>query len=120
MKTYLIKALALFLVLSVPLGLMLVIEGFTGAVDYKLAALLLAGSAIFAGLLATAQKHLELAVGKALFQEKHDAYETLTAFSHAMASILDLPTLTETILSTLKKVLHPQSVSLFLLDNEKD
>ena len=57
---------------------------------------------------------------KILDKEKHDAYETLTEFSQAMVSIPDLPTLTQTILGTLKKVLNIQSASLFLLDNEKD
>ena len=57
---------------------------------------------------------------KVLIKEKHDAYETLIEFSHAMATILDLPTLTEAILDTLKTVLNSQSASLFLLDNEKD
>jgi len=59
-------------------------------------------------------------VRKILDKEKHDAYETLTEFSQAMVSIPDLPTLTQTILDTLKKVLNIQSASLFLLDNEKD
>ena len=59
-------------------------------------------------------------VRKVLTKEKHDAYETLINFNHAMASILDLPILTQVILDTLKKVLHSRSASLFLLDNEKD
>ena len=63
---------------------------------------------------------MEAMVRKAFFKEKHEAYETITEFSHAMASILDLPALTQTILTTLKRVLNIQSVSIFLLDNEKD
>jgi signal transduction histidine kinase len=114
------KGLALSLVLLFYIVILLVVDLFTGNFDYQLAAILLAGSMIFAGLLATVQKHMEAMVGKALFKEKHEAYETLTEFSHAMVSILDLPTLTQTILSTLKKVLNIQTVSLFLLDNEKD
>ena len=100
--------------------MLLVIQAFTGTMDYQFAAILLASSMIFAGLLATVQKHMEAMVRKALFKEKHEAYETLTEFSHAMASILDLPALTQTILTTLKRVLHIQTVSIFLLDNEKD
>jgi signal transduction histidine kinase len=100
--------------------MLLVIQGFTGRLDYQFAAILLASSMIFAGLLATVQKHMEAMVRKALFNEKHEAYETLTEFSHAMASILDLPALTDTTLTTLKRVLNIQAVSIFLLDNEKD
>jgi two-component system, NtrC family, sensor kinase len=120
LKSLLTKGLALSLVLCFYIVILLVIQGFTGTLDYEFAAILLAGSMIFAGLVATVQKRLETMVGKALFKEKHEAYETLTEFSRAMVSILDLPTLTETILSTLKNVLNIQTVSLFLLDNEKD
>ena len=100
--------------------MLLVIHGFTGTLDYEFAAILLASSMIFAGLLGTVQKHMEAMVRKAFFKEKHEAYETITEFSHAMTSILDLPALTQTILTTLKRVLNIQSVSIFLLDNEKD
>jgi len=55
-----------------------------------------------------------------LDKDKHEAYETLTEFSHAMVSIVDLPSLAQTILNTLKSVLNVQTGSLFLLDNEKD
>jgi two-component system, NtrC family, sensor kinase len=120
MKSSIIKGLALSLALLFYFGILLVIQGFTGTTDYRFAAILLTCSMIFAGLLTTVQKHMEAMVGKTLFKEKHEAYETLTEFSHAMVSILDLPTLTQTILSTLKKVLHVQTVSLFLLDYEKD
>ena len=55
-----------------------------------------------------------------LDKDKHEAYETLTEFSRAMVSIVDLPSLAQTILNTLKSVLNVQTGSLFLLDNEKD
>lgn len=100
--------------------MLLVIQGFTGTLDHEFAAILLGSSVIFAGLLAIVQKQMEAMVRKALFKEKHEAYETLTEFIRAMTSILDLPTLTQTILTTLTRVLHVQSVSIFLLDNEKD
>lgn len=120
LKSLITKVLALSLVLLFYIVMLLVIQGFTGTMDYEFAAILLASSVIFSGLLATVQKHMEAMVRKALFKEKHEAYETLTEFSHAMVSILDLPALTQTILTTLKRVLHIESVSIFLLDNEKD
>jgi two-component system, NtrC family, sensor kinase len=59
-------------------------------------------------------------VRETLDKDKHEAYETLTEFGRAMASIVELPALAQTILNTLKHVLNVQTVSLFLLDNEKD
>lgn len=120
LKSLVTKALALLLVLLFYILMLLVIQEFTGSRDYEFAAILLGSSIIFAGLLATVQKHMEAMVRKALFREKHEAYETLTEFSHAMASILDLPALTQTILTTLKTVLNIQTASIFLVDNEKD
>lgn len=120
LKSLITKALALLLVLFFYIVMLLVIQRFTGTLDYEFAGILLASSMIFAGLMATVQKHMEVMVRKALFKEKHEAYETLTEFSHAMTSILDLPALTQTILSTLKRVLNIRTVSIFLLDNEKD
>ena len=120
LKSLITKVLAIALVLFFYIVMLLVIQEFTGTLDHGFAAILLGSSMIFAGLLATMQKHMEAMVGKALFKEKHEAYETLTEFSHAMASILDLPTLTHTILTTLKRVLNIQTVSIFLLDNEKN
>lgn len=110
---------ALSLLLLFYLVILGVIRLFTGALAYELAGILLATSTIFAGLLASIQQHMEAMVGKAFFKEK-EAYNTLTEFSKAMASILDLPTLTQTILMALEKVLNLQTVSLFLLNNEKN
>jgi signal transduction histidine kinase len=95
------------------------INAFTGSLHYQLAGILLAMSMIFAGILASLQKRVEGIVGKTLFRGRHQAYETLREFSKAMVSILDLPTLTKTILSTLEKAMGIERVSLFLLDNEK-
>ncbi len=92
---------------------------FTGSMHYQLAGILLATNMIFAGILATLQKHVEGIVGKTLFKGRQEAYDTLREFSKAMVSILDLPTLTQTILATLEKSLGIKHISLFLLDNEK-
>jgi two-component system, NtrC family, sensor kinase len=113
-------AQALSLLLLFYLVMLAVVRYFTDARSYELAATLLAMSTIFAGLLARIQKQMEAMVGKALFKEKHEGYETLREFSRAMVSILDLPTLTQTILGTLQRVLHIQHLSIFLLDGEKN
>lgn len=114
------KGIALVLVIILYFVLLVVTHVFTGTPHHELAAVLLATSMIFAALLATVQKYMEAMVGRALFKEKQEAYETLTEFSYAMVSILDLPTLNQTILSTLSRVLNIQTVSVFLFDSEKD
>jgi signal transduction histidine kinase len=99
--------------------ILLLIKIFTGSMHYQLAGILLGTNMIFAGILATLEKHVEGIVGKTLFKGRDEAYETLRRFSKAMVSILDLPTLSQTILLTLEKSLGIQKLSLFLLDNEK-
>ena len=119
-KSLITKGIALSLVFLLYLVLLVVTRLFIGTPHYELAAVLLGTSMIFAAVLATVQKHMETMLGKALFKETYEAYETLTEFSRAMVSILDLPALTHMILSTLSRVLNIQTVSLFLLDSEKD
>ncbi|MES4784484.1 MAG: hypothetical protein C4294_00100 [Nitrospiraceae bacterium] len=101
-------------------AILMLIRALTGSMHYLLTGILLAISTVFAGLIATFQKHVEGIIGEALFKEKHNAYKTLTEFSRATVSILDLPTLTQKILTTLQKALGIKKISLFLLDNEKD
>ena len=113
-------AQALSLLLIFYLVILAIVRYFTDVLSYEMAATLLATSTIFAGLLAGIQKQMEAMVRKALFKEKHDGYETLREFSRAMVSILDLPTLTQTILGTLQRVLHIHHLSIFLLDGEHD
>lgn len=108
-----LSALAYFVIL-------MLVRAFTGSMHYLLAGILLAISTVFAGLIATFQKRVEGMIGEALFRERYNAYKTLTEFSRAMVSILDLPTLIQMILTTLQKVLGIQKISLFLLDKEKD
>ncbi len=92
---------------------------FTGSTSYLLAAILLASFVVCAEMLVSIQRRMERAVGKALFREKHDAYETLSAFSNDLVTILDLEHLSERFLGVLSRVLNIKTVSLFLLDKEK-
>lgn len=64
--------------------------------------------------------HAETAVARTLFKSRYDRYETLSAFSKALVTILDLRSLTEEIVRTLVNVIGIQTASLFLLDKEKD
>jgi signal transduction histidine kinase len=112
-------AQALSLLLLFYLIILAIVWYFTDVLSYEMAATLLASSTLFAGLLAGIQKQMEAMVSKALFKEKQQGYQTLTEFSRAMVSILDLPTLTQTILGTLQRVLRIHHLSLFLLDGER-
>lgn len=98
---------------------LLLIRLFTGTTQYLLTGILLATFLIFAGALAGIQKRVEKAIARLLFRERHDAYETLTEFSKAMVTILDLSTLTTTIMDTLVRALGIETISIFLLDKEK-
>ncbi len=98
---------------------LLLVHTFTGSIQYTLAALLLALLLVSAELLVKIPKRMEEMIGRALFREKHDAYDTLTAFSKDMVTILDLKDLNQRFLGTLSKALKIPRVSLFLLDEEK-
>lgn len=61
----------------------------------------------------------QAAVGRILFKSRYDMYETLSTFSKALVSILDLKTLTEEIVRTLVAAMGIRAVALYLLDKEK-
>jgi GAF domain-containing protein len=69
-------------------------------------------------LYVTFQPRLQAAVNKALFPSRHDAYETLTRFAHAMVMKLDLANLQSEIVDTLQAVMGIERISLFLFDKE--
>ena len=74
---------------------------------------------VFTILYVTFQPRLQSAVNKALFPSRHDAYETLTRFGHAMVMKLDLANLQAEIVDTLQTVMGIEKISLFLFDKEK-
>lgn len=93
---------------------------FTGSMQYLLAGILLATTLAVAGLFVSLPREVEKATAKFLFRKRYDAYETLTAFSRAMVTILDLSALNNTIMTTLSNVMGIKIISLFLLDKEKN
>jgi signal transduction histidine kinase len=101
------------------LAVLLLIKLFTGATHYLLAGVLLATFMAFAGVLAGIQKRMEKGIERVLFRRRYDAYETLTEFSKAMVSILDLNALHSTIMATLSHVLEIEHMTVFLLDKDK-
>ena len=85
----------------------------------KLSVLVVFVTIIFTVLYVTFQPRLQSTVNKALFPSRHDAYETLTRFAHAMVMKLDLATLQAEIVDTLKDVMGIEKISLLLFDKEK-
>jgi hypothetical protein len=73
---------------------------------------------VFTILYVTFQPRLQSAINKTLFPGRHDAYETLTRFAHAMVMKLDLANLQAEIVDTLQAVMGIERISLFLFDKE--
>lgn len=65
------------------------------------------------------QSRLQSTLNKMLFPDRHDAYTTLTRFSHAMVTNPDLANLQTEIVHTLQTVMGIENVSVFLFDKEQ-
>ncbi len=63
--------------------------------------------------------HMQAAVAKTLFRERHDMYETLSKFSKSLITNLNLNTLAQQIVNTLGSVMGIRLVALYLLDKER-
>jgi len=81
-------------------------------VVFLLFALMLLGAYKFKG-------EAQVAIARLFFKERYDTYETLSKFSKALATILDLKTLIEEIERTLVAVLGIETVTLYLFDKER-
>jgi len=79
---------------------------------FLLFALMLLGAYKFKG-------EAQVAIARLFFKERYDTYETLSKFSKALATILDLKTLIEEIERTLVAVLGIETVTLYLFDKER-
>jgi len=94
-------------------------KAYFGEISYPFSAVvaLLLSLIVLAGF---KMKHrAQAAVARILFKSRHDMYETLSTFSKALVSILDLKTLTEEIVRTLVNAMGIKAVALYLLDKEK-
>ena len=97
--------------------ILVLIRAFTGSMHYLLAGTLVAAFIIVAELLSNMREQMELAVGKVLFRRRYDAYRTLTQFSNAMVSVLDLTELSTKFRNTMISVMGIQTGSLFYKDD---
>lgn len=105
----------------VPFTLLVVFLGHTldDLSRETLAVVLALTTVAFAVLYVLLQPRLQSAVNKAFFPSRHDAYETLTRFGHAMVMKLDLANLQAEIVDTLQAVMGIERISLFLFDKEQ-
>ena len=94
-------------------------ETYFGKVSYAFSMILLLTLAVILVVAHRIKFEAQLAIGRTLFKRRFDMYETLSEFSKALVSILDIRSLTEEIVHTLVKVLDIKAASLYLLDREK-
>ncbi len=94
-------------------------EAYFGEISYPFSAVtaLLFSLIVLAGY--KMKQQAQAAVSRILFKSRHDMYETLSTFSKALVSILDLKTLTDEIVRTLVNAMGISTVTLYLLDKEK-
>lgn len=101
------------------LVILLVIRIFTGTFHYFLAGMLFALFVALSSGLANLQKGVERAIGRTLFRERYDAYDTLVQFSRSLVAILELKSLTKEIVKTLARVMNIKTASVYVLDKEQ-
>ena len=58
----------------------------------------------------------EGAISRALFRERHETYKTLSRFSKALVTILDISTLSDEIVRTLGQTMGARTVTLYVFD----
>lgn len=114
----------LFLLIAVAVPMLAIIietqKAYFGEANYPFSAILLL---LFLLLIIVGYKlksEAQTAISRTFFRRRYDMYETLSEFSKALVTILDLKSLTEEIVYTLSKVIGIRAASLYLLDKEKD
>ncbi len=94
-------------------------EAYFGTVSYAFSMILLLILAVILMVAHRIKFEAQVAIGRTLFKRRYDMYETLSEFSKALVTILDIRSLTEEIVHTLVNVLDIRAASLYLLDQEK-
>lgn len=92
---------------------------YFGSVNDGFSALLLVLMVTAAFGLYVAKRKTEDAVARTFFRDRYDRYKTLSEFSRALVTILDLKQLNEQIVGTLSRVVGAETVSLALLDQDR-
>jgi signal transduction histidine kinase len=100
--------------------LVLLQKAYFGTVSYTFSmVLLLLFTLVMIGAYSM-KTEAQAAIARTLFKSRHDMYETLSAFSKVMVTILDLKSLVVEIVHTLVKVIDIKTASIYLFDKEKD
>jgi signal transduction histidine kinase len=84
-----------------------------------LAGALVGITVLFAILYVIVQPRLQSSLNKLLFPGRHDAYNTLTHFTHTMVMNLDLASLQAEIIHALQTVMGIEKISVFLFEKEQ-
>ena len=113
--------LLLLIIIFVPSYAVLLVaqESYFGTISYPFSLVVFL---LFALMLLGTYKiksEAQVAIARLFFRERYDTYETLSKFSKALATILDLKTLIEEIERTLVAVLGIETVTLYLFDKER-
>jgi len=116
--TYLL--LMLLIVLPTYPILVLLQKAYFGTVSYTFSLVLLVLFTLVMIGAYTMKAEAQAAIARTLFKSRHDMYETLSAFSKVMVTILDLKSLVVEIVHTLVKVIGIRTASIYLFDKEKD
>lgn len=111
--------LMFFIGTPIYLILLLAQRFYFGSVNDGFSALLLILMVTAAFGLYVAKGKTEDAVARTFFRDRYDRFKTLSEFSRGLVTILDLKQLNEQIVGTLSRVVGVESVSLFLLDQDR-
>jgi two-component system, NtrC family, sensor kinase len=99
--------------------LMMTQEAYFGTVSHPFSILLVLLIALLLVGTGRLKAETQNAIARTLFRRRYDMSETLSKFSKAMVTILDLKMLTEEIVRTLVTGMNIKSVTLYLVDKEK-
>ena len=115
--TYVLLTLLLF----VPSAILIFITQnfFFKGINYLFSAIIMLLLLVVAFFFNKIKPGTEKAVEQFLFKDRYDYRETLSKFSKAMVSILDLQSLSKRIIETITQTMGVEKASLFLLDEEK-
>lgn len=114
--------LLLLFIFSIPsYGLLLVAQkAYFGTISSQFSLIFLLVFALIVAGAYQMKNWTQTAIARTLFRSRYDMYETLSKFSKALVTILDLKALTEEIVQTLVSIMGIQAASLYILDKEKD
>jgi two-component system, NtrC family, sensor kinase len=116
--TYLLLIVSVML-LAYPI-LLMTQKAYFGTVNYHFSVVLLLLLSVLVVGAYHMRQHAQRAVALTFFTSRYKVHDTLSEFSKALVTNLDLKSLTEEIVRTLVKVIGIQTASLYVLNKEKE